>query len=54
MPSLLYGMDTISWSAEEVNKLQVIQNKMGRLDLGANKRVRTEAIRGDMGCSTHI
>ena len=25
VPSLLYGMDTISWSAEEVNKLEVIR-----------------------------
>ena len=52
IPSLLYGMDTISWSAEEVNKLEVIQNKIGRLGLGANKMAGTEAIRRDMGWST--
>ena len=34
--SLLYDMDTINWSAEEVNKLEVIKNKIGRLGLGAN------------------
>ena len=26
-------MDTISWSAEEVNKLEAIKNKVGRLGL---------------------
>ena len=52
VPSLLYGMDTINWSAEELNKLEVFQNKLGRLGLGANKMVRTETIRGDMGWST--
>ena len=45
-------MDTTSWSAEEINKVEVIQNKIGRLGLGANKMVGTEAIRGDMGWST--
>ena len=47
-------MDTINWSAEEINKIEVIQNKIGRLGLGggANKTVGTEAIREDMGWST--
>ena len=49
VPSLLYGMDTINWSVEETNVLEIIQNKMG---LGANKMVGMEAIRGDMGWST--
>ena len=38
-PSLLYGIDTINWSVEETNKLETIQNREGRMDLGANKMV---------------
>ena len=34
----------INWSAEEVNKMEVIQNKIGRLGLGANKMVGIEGI----------
>ena len=52
IPSLLYAMDTINWTVEEINKFEIIQNKIGRLGLGANKWVGTEAIRGDMGWST--
>ena len=52
VPGILYAMDTMSWSAEEVNKIEAIQNKVGRLGLGANRMVGTEAIRGDMGWST--
>ena len=50
IPSLLYGMETINWThllsslwfhtsqtVEEINKLEIIQNKIGRLVLGANK-----------------
>ena len=44
MLSLLYGIDTISWSAEDVNKLEVIHNKIGRLGQGANIMVGTEGI----------
>ena len=30
VPGILYAMDTMSWSAEEVNKIEAIQNKVGR------------------------
>ena len=52
VPGILYAMDSINWTADEIRKIDVIQNKVGRLGLGANYLVGTEAIRGDMGWST--
>ena len=51
VPSVLYGMNTMNWYSEEMKKLEVIQNKIGRLGLGANRLLGIEAIRGDMGWS---
>ena len=48
----MYGTNAISWTRGEINRLEVIQNKIGRLALGANMGTGTEAIRGDMGWST--
>ena len=45
-------MDTINWSVEEINKLEFIQNKVGRMGFGATKMVGVEAIKGDMGWSS--
>ena len=36
-------------SPSRLQKLEVIQNKDGRVALGANRYVSVEAIRGDMG-----
>ena len=52
VPSLMYGMDTVKWSKEEIDKMEVIQNRVGRLALGANTIVAVEAIRGDLGWSS--
>ena len=52
LPSLLYGMDTIPWTINEINQLEIIQNKIGRMALGGNKCVGIEAIRGEMGWSS--
>ena len=52
VPSLMYGMETIPWTMGEINKMETIQNKIGRLALGGNRFVGTEAIRGEMGWST--
>ena len=41
-------MDTIRWSVEEVNILEVFQNKVGRPGLEANKMVGAEVIRRDI------
>ena len=50
--NLSIAMDTINWSVEETNKLELFQNKVGRMGLGANKIVGVESIRGDMGWSS--
>jgi len=52
MPSLMYGLETVPWTVKDIDKLEVVQRKVGRLILGANKYVAVEAIRGDMGWST--
>ena len=52
VPSLLYGMGTVNWTLNETNQMETVQNKIGRIALGANKYVGVEAIRGDMGWST--
>ena len=52
VPSLMYGMDTVQWSKEEMDRIEVIQNRVGRLALGANRIVAVEAIRGDLGWSS--
>jgi hypothetical protein len=52
VPSLMYGMNVMTMSASECNKLEVCQNRVGRVALGANRYVGVEAIRGDMGWST--
>ena len=52
VPSLLYGLETIPWTVKDIDKLEMVQRRVGRLTLGANKYVAVEAIRGDMGWST--
>ena len=52
IPSILHGMGTINWTAAEIKRMEIIQNKVGRLALGSNKSAGVEAIRGDMGWST--
>ena len=51
VPGIMYGMDVMSWTECELGKLDVLQNKVGRMALGANKYVGVEAIRGEMGWS---
>ena len=52
VPSSMYGMNVINWSVGELQKLEVIQNKVGRVAWGANRYAGVEAVRGDMGWST--
>ena len=52
VPSIMYGMNVLNWSECELQKLEIIQNKVGRIALGANKYVSVEAIRGDLGWSS--
>ena len=52
VPSIMYGMNVLNWSEHELQKLEVIQNKVERVALGANRYACVEAIRGDMGWSS--
>ncbi|KAG0713850.1 hypothetical protein GWK47_015278 [Chionoecetes opilio] len=52
VPSIMYGLETMVWSRKELDRLEVTQNKAGRIALRANRYVAVEAIRGDMGWST--
>ena len=47
VPSIMYGKNVMKWTKGELDKLEVIQNKVGRMALGANRYVGVEAIRGD-------
>ena len=51
VPGIMYGMDVMRWTESELSKLDVTQNKVGRMALGANRWVGVEAIRGEMGWS---
>ena len=42
--NVLYRIDSIDWTADQIKKLDTIQNKVDRLGLDANRLVRTEAI----------
>ena len=52
VPSLMYGLETMRWTKNDLDKLEVVQNKVGRIALGANRYVAVEAIRGEVGWST--
>ena len=52
VPSIMYGLETTVWTKNELERMEVIQNKVGRIALGANRYTAVEAIRGDMGWST--
>ena len=52
VPSVLHGMNVMNWNETDMQKLEAVQNKVGRVALGANAYAAVEAIRGDMGWST--
>ena len=47
VPNIMYAAGVLPWNAGEFGKLEVPQNKIGRLGLGAKKIVGTETIRSD-------
>ena len=52
VPSIMYGVNVLNRAESQLQKLEVIQNKVGREALGANRYACVEAIRGDMRWST--
>ena len=51
VPSLMYGVNVLNWTEIELQILEVIQNKVGRVALGVNRYGCAKAIKGDMGWS---
>ena len=51
VPGIMYGMEVMHWTENELARLDVIQNKIGRVALGAKRWTGVEAVRGDMGWS---
>ena len=52
VPAVMYAANVLNWTQQDFNKLEVAQNKIGRVALGANRIVGVEAIRGDTGWRT--
>ena len=52
VPDVMYGAGVIPWTKDEFNKLETIQNDIGRVALGATRIVATESIRGEVGWSS--
>ncbi|KAF2356543.1 Armadillo-type fold [Trinorchestia longiramus] len=51
VPSIMLGMNVMAWNGGDLEKLEVLQNRVGRLALGAPKWTAAEALRGDLGWS---
>ena len=51
--SVMYGIDVIAiaWKENEIDKIQVWQNRVVRVALNASMYTAVEALRGDMGWS---
>ena len=48
VPSILYGMNVLNQTERELQKLEVIQHKLGRVALDASRYASVEEIREDM------
>ncbi len=48
----MYGLKCMRWTAKELDQLEVVQSRAGRLALRANRYVAVEAVRGEAGWST--
>ncbi|KAF2350605.1 Protein kinase domain [Trinorchestia longiramus] len=51
LPSIMFGMNVMAWNGGDLEKLEVLQNRVGRVALSAPKWRATEALRGDLGWS---
>ena len=48
VPSMMYGMNVMNSNETDMQKLEVVQNNVGRVAQGTYGYVAVEAIRGDM------
>ena len=49
---IMYGTYVTAWNENEIDKLEVGQNRVARMALNAPRYAALEALRGDMGWST--
>lgn len=47
----MYGAEVLGWSVKELQRMDLLQRKVGRMALGARKFVAVEALKGEMGWS---
>ncbi|KAF2365033.1 HAT C-terminal dimerization domain [Trinorchestia longiramus] len=47
----MFGMNVMAWNGGDLEKFEVLQNRVGRVALGAPKWTAAEALRGDLGWS---
>ena len=52
VPYCLYGSEVTNYREADIQRLEKVQNTVGRWGLGAPRSTAVEAIRGDMGWST--
>ncbi|KAF2344406.1 hypothetical protein FHG87_024838 [Trinorchestia longiramus] len=47
----MFSMNVVTWNGGDLEKLEVLLNRVGRLALGAPKWTAVEDLRGDLGWS---
>ncbi|KAF2350476.1 hypothetical protein FHG87_018770 [Trinorchestia longiramus] len=47
----MFGMNVMAWNGGDLEKLEVLQNRVGRVALGTPKWMAAETLRGDLGWS---
>ncbi|KAF2358610.1 hypothetical protein FHG87_010636 [Trinorchestia longiramus] len=47
----MFSTNVMAWNGGDLEKLEVVQNRVGRLALSAPKWTAAEALRGDLGWS---
>lgn len=52
LPGILYGANVIDFNEEKIQKLQRIENSVGRKILGAPNYTQEAALRGEIGISS--
>ena len=52
VPQCLYGAEVTNYRVQDIRKMEVMQNTMGRWCLGAPRSTAIEALREEMGWSS--
>ena len=54
VPKIMYGTEVLSINKKVIDKLETVQNQVGRIALKANSLITTVAIQGEMGWSSFM